>query len=47
MTLAQAQAQADAVCKKVRGTTCTVKDATGAVVYTSGPFPLLGPGVSF
>jgi len=39
MTLAQAQAAAITVAKKVRGTTSTVTDATGAVVFTAGPYP--------
>ncbi len=38
MSLAQAQAAAIAVCQKVRGTTATVTDASGALVFTAGPF---------
>lgn len=39
LTLAQAQAAANAVALKHRGTTATVTDASGAVVFTAGPFP--------
>jgi hypothetical protein len=38
MTLAAAQALANDRAKKHRGTTATVVDATGAVVFTAGPF---------
>jgi hypothetical protein len=39
LMLATAQQMAIDTAKKHRGTTVTVKDTTGAVVFTAGPFP--------